>query len=59
MTPYQPAISPEPVGHLAQHRLLPLLADAARRQPDLIDLRMGHRCALWAALVGLRAASQA
>jgi hypothetical protein len=52
-TPYQPAISPEPVGHLAQHRLLPLLADAARLQPDMIDLRMGHR---WGGGQGGRAA---
>lgn len=41
-SPYQPAISPEPVGHLAQHRLLPLLVEAVRQQPA-IDLRMGHR----------------
>lgn len=40
-TPYQPAISPEPVAHLAQHRLLPLLVDAALKEPA-IDLRMGH-----------------
>lgn len=44
-TPYQPAISPEPVAHLAQHRLLPLLVDAALKEPA-IDLRMGHRCVL-------------
>lgn len=42
-SPYQPAISPEPVAHLAQHRLLPLLVDAALKEPN-IDLRMGHRC---------------
>ena len=42
-TPYQPAISPEPVGHLAQHHLLPLLVEAVRQQPN-IELRMGHRC---------------
>lgn len=40
-SPYQPAISPEPVAHLAQHRLLPLLVDAALKEPA-IDLRMGH-----------------
>ena len=42
-TPLQPSISPEPVAHLAQHRLLPLLVEAARQQPN-IELRMGHRC---------------
>ena len=42
-TPWQPAISPEPVAHLAQHRLLPLLVDAVLKEPA-IDLRMGHRC---------------
>ena len=48
-SPYQPAISPEPVAHLAQHRLLPLLVDAALKEPA-IDLRMGHRwacCCCW------------
>lgn len=41
-SPYQPAISPEPVAHLAQHRLLPLLVEAVKQQP-LVELRMGHR----------------
>ncbi|PSC72429.1 phenol 2-monooxygenase-like isoform X1 isoform B [Micractinium conductrix] len=40
-SPYQPAISPEPVAHLAQHRLLPLLVEAAQAEPR-IELRMGH-----------------
>ena len=47
-TPYQPSISPEPVGHLAQHHLLPLLVEAVRQQPS-IDLRMGHRWVVGAA----------
>ncbi|KAH7616498.1 putative polyketide hydroxylase [Nannochloris sp. 'desiccata'] len=40
-TPHIPAYSPEPVGHLAQHKLLPLIAQRAEAAPGL-DLRMGH-----------------
>lgn len=35
-------VSPEPVAHLSQNRLLPLLAKRVFQQPT-IDLRMGHR----------------
>ena len=41
-SPALPAISPEPVAHLSQHRLLPLLAGAAAAAAPGIDLRMGH-----------------
>ena len=41
-TPYMPDISPEPVAHLAQHRLLPLMAQRAAADPG-VTLRMGHR----------------
>jgi 2-polyprenyl-6-methoxyphenol hydroxylase-like FAD-dependent oxidoreductase len=41
-TPHAPAISPEPVAHLSQHRLVPLLARRAAAA-DGVDLRMGHR----------------
>ncbi|GAB4813968.1 hypothetical protein N2152v2_001014 [Parachlorella kessleri] len=41
-TPYMPDISPEPVSHLAQHRLLPLMAQRAAAAPG-VTLRMGHR----------------
>lgn len=40
-TPHIPAYSPEPVGHLAQHKLLPLIAQRAEAAPG-VDLRMGH-----------------
>jgi 2-polyprenyl-6-methoxyphenol hydroxylase-like FAD-dependent oxidoreductase len=40
-TPHIPVYSPEPVGHLAQHKLLPLIAQRAEAAPG-VDLRMGH-----------------
>ena len=40
-TPDIPLYSPEPVGHLAQHKLLPLIAARAAVAPG-VDLRMGH-----------------
>jgi 2-polyprenyl-6-methoxyphenol hydroxylase-like FAD-dependent oxidoreductase len=40
-TPHIPVYSPEPVGHLAQHKLLPLIAQRAMDAPG-VDLRMGH-----------------
>jgi 2-polyprenyl-6-methoxyphenol hydroxylase-like FAD-dependent oxidoreductase len=40
-SPHMPVYSPEPVGHLAQHKLLPLLAQRAMAAPG-VDLRMGH-----------------
>lgn len=44
--PYLPAWSPEPCAHLAQHRLLPLLAQrVAALAPEGVELRMGHRLA--------------
>ena len=41
-SPLSPAISPEPVGHLAQHKLLPLMSARAAAAQH-VDLRMGHR----------------
>ena len=41
-TPYMPDISPEPVAHLAQHRLLPLVAQRAAADPG-VTLRMGEK----------------
>jgi len=40
MDPY--GLSPEPVAHLAQDKLLPLMARRAGASPG-VDLRMGHR----------------
>ena len=41
-SPLVPYYSPEPVAHLAQHKLLPMLAQRAAAAPG-VDLRMGHR----------------
>jgi 2-polyprenyl-6-methoxyphenol hydroxylase-like FAD-dependent oxidoreductase len=41
-SPAQPLHSPEPVAHLAQHKLLPMMAARAAQAPG-VDLRMGHR----------------
>ena len=41
-SPYMQHYSPEPVAHLAQHKLLPMMAAATAAAPG-VDLRMGHR----------------
>ena len=41
-TPLKPEVSPEPVAHLAQHKLLPLMAARAAAAPG-VSFRMGHR----------------
>ncbi len=35
-------LSPEPVAHLSQHRLLPILLKSATAHDSLGDLRFGH-----------------
>ena len=40
--PYDGAISPEPVAHLPQHRLIPMLVDHVRNFEHLIDFRMNQ-----------------
>ncbi|GAX80176.1 hypothetical protein CEUSTIGMA_g7614.t1 [Chlamydomonas eustigma] len=40
--PWNEEVSPEPLTHLPQNRLLPLLIKRVKKQPDLITLLMGH-----------------
>ena len=50
-TPHSLDVSPEPVAHLSQHKLVPLLARRAAEAPG-VDLRMGH------AVTGMQHASR-
>jgi hypothetical protein len=45
---YQRQLSPEPIAHLSQHKLLPMLLDVAQRYPTARVL-FGHRVNRWAA----------
>jgi hypothetical protein len=45
---YQRHLSPEPIAHLSQHKLLPMLLDVAQRYPTARVL-MGHRVNRWGA----------
>ena len=48
----QSPVSPVPVAHLPQSRLLPLLMARARAQPDLIRVLMGHTVKRWVSCCG-------
>jgi len=40
--PWNHSVSPEPVAHLPQHQLVPMLANRAKMLPELIDFRMNQ-----------------